>query len=229
MPRRNIGWGWHLASPSEIAAWQLEVNKSWSCEKWLPCLLAQSLLPLPSNTKPNNTTCCFHRVFFFYQPSNSMEWIDWVKEVSWWFCFLVFVRITCSVVIFVILTSLYSLLVPCLADAVTRKAAGTGTRRPQTPWSSTGRPRDASSSSSASVDAGWVSEGVTEGLTDRCASWAELHLRARGVGTVGESVWVAEGRLSQVPGLGGAVTTWLGFVQSQVAHSLEDHAGNTPN
>lgn len=80
MPRRNIGWGWHLASPSEIAAWQLEVNKSWSCEKWLPCLLAQS--PLPSPPTLSQTTQ--HVVFtIFYQPSASMEWIDWVKEISW--------------------------------------------------------------------------------------------------------------------------------------------------
>lgn len=79
MPCRNIGWGWHLASPSEIAAWQLEVNKSWSCEKWLPCLLAQS--PLPSPPTLSQTTQ--HVVFtIFYQPSASMEWIDWVKEIS---------------------------------------------------------------------------------------------------------------------------------------------------
>lgn len=44
MPKRNIGWRWHLASFPEITAWQLEVNKSWSCEKLFPSLLPSLLL-----------------------------------------------------------------------------------------------------------------------------------------------------------------------------------------
>ena len=77
MPRRNIGWGWHLASPSEIAAWQLEVNKSWSCEKWLPCLLAQS--PHPSPPTLSQTTQ--HVVFtIFISHQHQWNWIDWRKS-----------------------------------------------------------------------------------------------------------------------------------------------------
>lgn len=99
MPRRNIGGGWHLASPSEIAAWQLEVNKSRSCEKVtpLPAGPLHTTSPLPktpppcphththpphtssSNSTPNNTTCCSRR---FYQPSASVEWIDIEEEIG---------------------------------------------------------------------------------------------------------------------------------------------------
>lgn len=77
-----------------------------------------------------------------------------------------------------------------------------------------------------------MDELVNKWVPSRCArrpSWADLHLIAHSVGTVGDSVWVAEGRLSQVPVHQGAVTTWIGFVQSQVVQSPEDHAGNTPN
>lgn len=47
MPKRNIGWRWHLASFPEITAWQLEVNKSWSCEKLFPSLPPSLLLSSP--------------------------------------------------------------------------------------------------------------------------------------------------------------------------------------
>lgn len=71
-----------------------------------------------------------------------------------------------------------------------------------------------------------VSNGVTSAPDE---SMAASMTSAPDMGTVGDSMWAAEGRLSQVPVHRGAVTTWIGFVQSQVVQSLEDHAGNTPN
>lgn len=54
MPKRNIGWRWHLASFPEITAWQLEVNKSWSCEKLFPSLLPSLLLSSPQRQTPQH-------------------------------------------------------------------------------------------------------------------------------------------------------------------------------
>lgn len=136
-----------------------------------------------------------------------------------------------------------------VAGAVTRKAAETGTRPHRTRWSLTGRLCDSSSCARERGKVnGWVSDWLNGWVTERMSrrmdelvnklvssrctrrpSWADLHLIAHSVGAGGESVWVAEGRLSQVPVHWGAVTTWIGFVQSQVVQSLEDHAGNTPN
>lgn len=63
MPKRNIGWRWHLASFPEITAWQLEVNKSWSCEKLFPSLLPSLLLSSLQRQTPQHVFHIFASQF----------------------------------------------------------------------------------------------------------------------------------------------------------------------
>lgn len=264
MPCRNIGWGWHLASPSEIAAWQLEVNKSWSCEKWLPCLLAQS--PLPSPATLSQTT---QHVVFTSFISHQHQWngeIEWRKSQGNspphppFPAIKITPRCLINVCACVCFNDSFFFLFIYLASPALKRTCMCFLQpvlRQEKLWKQerdSVRPRDhrqvgctplllsACERGNESVNewatkfsSGWVDERAKPGnkrapsWRARRPSWADLHLIAHSVGTAGDSLWAAEGRLSQVPVHRGAVTTWMGSVQSQVVQSQEDHAGKIPN
>lgn len=73
MPKRNIGWRWHLASFPEITAWQLEVNKSWSCEKLFPSLLPSLLLSSLQRQTPQHV---FHILASQFLELLSGSWLS---------------------------------------------------------------------------------------------------------------------------------------------------------
>lgn len=218
--------------------------------------------PLPCNTKPNNTTCCFHQ---FYQPSASMKWWDWVKEISGQFPppphttpsspaikitprSLINVR-ACVCIIYLFIFSFiqhrplsHALVCPFILQPMLWQEKlwkqERDSVRPRDHWqvgSFSLFVNEGMSKRTSERPNGWVTERekpVNKRAPSRRArrpSWAELHLLAHSVGTAGDSLWAAEGRLSQVPVHRGAVTTWIGFVQSQVVQSQEDHAGKIPN
>lgn len=221
--------------------------------------------PLPCNTKPNNTTCCFHQ---FYQPSASMEWWDWVKEISGQFspphppfpAIKITPRCLINVCACVCFNDSFFFLFIYLASPALKRTCMCFLQpvlRQEKLWKQerdSVRPRDhrqvgctplllsACERGNESVNewatkfsSGWVDERAKPGnkrapsWRARRPSWADLHLIAHSVGTAGDSLWAAEGRLSQVPVHRGAVTTWMGSVQSQVVQSQEDHAGKIPN